>query len=147
MRLVIPDAPGEPHDVPRRPRWSSALFLLVLLAAVTALVYLGLRDRSPAETVGMQEKPASVSRRNGDSGSGPMPYHLVVGGFADQSQATRAARRLRVDGWRVEVVTPSQTDSLFTVQVGPLSDRGAAEEAARAVRDATGAAVRIAPVR
>lgn len=147
MRLVIPDTSGEHHEASRHRRWGGALFVLVLLAGVTALVYLGLRERPPEEGPAMQEKPAIVSRSGGDSGSDPVPYHLVVGGFADQSQATRAARRLRVDGWRVEVVTPSPADSLFTVQVGPLSDRGSAEEAARAVKGATGAAVRIVPVR
>jgi cell division septation protein DedD len=151
MRLVLPDSPDEQYAARQRRHRLVVGALLALLLAAIAFSFARRKKIEPAVRPPlMQEKPPVVASGPPTDDSalpGPVPHRLLVGGFADEGQAVRAARRLRVDGWRVEVLAPEGAEGRHVVQVGPLSDKEAAEEAAKSVRAATGAQVRVVPLR
>lgn len=74
--------------------------------------------------------PPLASRR---ASSEPGFFSIQVGAFGDAKLATSLAERLRSTGYPAEVIEP-RVDDRWRVRVGPLDERGTAEEMARRLK-------------
>jgi hypothetical protein len=122
----------------------ATLLVLLLLAGVAYLVFGPWREarRTLADGFRSEVVPSVpiIGPADSEWAARRAPFRIQVGTTRTREQASALATKLRVDGWRVEVLEDS-LDQRFRVEVGPYVQRSEAEEVAAQLRGGFGAGV------